>query len=207
MHRFAPGASRAEPVELEANGARFHSAFSAGGSLWASSGGSPPVLLRIDPATGRVLERILGVDDVVAAGPGFVWAVWFQWPVYPKDVGPGIVRIDTETHATTPIGALEFPWGEFTVARGAVWASSPDDGTIVRLDPVTGEENQRIRVGRAPVALAAGAGAVWAAIPDDGAVVRYDLATGRTETIDLGGTPRDLVFARGSVWAAVEIVS
>ena len=65
-------------------------------------------------------------------------------------------------------------------------------------------EKQRIRVGREPGALAAGAGAVWAAISREGTVARYDIATGRVETIEVGGTPNDLVYARGSLWVAVD---
>jgi hypothetical protein len=114
------------------------------------------------------------------------------------------VPIDTEIYATAPIGPLGFQWSDFTVAAGAVWASSPEGGTIRRLDPLTGKERERIRVGREPGALAAGAGAVWAAISRDGTVARYDIATGRVETIDVGGTPNDLVYARGSVWVAVD---
>jgi streptogramin lyase len=75
---------------------------------------------------------------------------------------------------------LGLPWVDLTVADGAVWASSPENAAIVRLDPVSGDETKRVRLGRAPGALAAGSGAVWAALPDVGAVARYDLETGRS---------------------------
>ena len=75
--------------------------------------------------------------------------------------------------------------------------------TIARLDPMTGAELQRVRVGPRPGALAAGGGAVWAAL-SDGGVARYDIAADRLQRIDVGGTPGDLVFAAGSVWVAVD---
>jgi streptogramin lyase len=102
-----------------------------------------------------------------------------------------------ETYATEPIGVLELPWADLTVADGAVWASSlRGNGTIVRLDPVTGEARERIRVGKEPGALEAGGGAVWAAM--GGSIARYDIETGRIQMIDVSGTPHDLVFAHGS---------
>ena len=143
----------------------------------------------------------------MASGTGFVWGIRpMRDPDY-SEFATGddiLVRIDTETNETVRVGALGFEWADFAVAAGAVWASSPEDGTIVRLDPLTGEETQRIRVGREPGALAAGAGAVWAAISREGTVARYDIATGRVETIEVGGTPNDLVYAGGSLWVAVD---
>jgi hypothetical protein len=98
-----------------------------------------------------------------------------------------------------------------------VWASvaqneqiAPD--TIVRLDPVTGEVEGEIDIVPSPGPIAAGGGAVWAAgrtnpndvyTPPYRTLARYDIATGRVKRIVVGGTPSDLVFARGSVWVAV----
>jgi hypothetical protein len=100
-----------------------------------------------------------------------------------------------------------------------VWASvaqneqiAPD--TIVRLDPVTGEVEGEIDIVPSPGPIAAGGGAVWAASGDaqsaawnptwtNTTLARYDIATGQVERIVVGGTASDLVFARGSVWAAV----
>ena len=175
----------------------------AAGSLWVRCCEGRAELLRVNPVTGRVLTRIAGFDRVVAFGTGFMWAL--NWtPEGDRLVRIDTAPIDTETYTTAPIGPLDFQWSDFTVTAGAVWASSPEGGTIRRLDSRTGKERERIRVGREPGALAAGAGAVWAATSRDGTVARYDIATGRVETIDVGGTPNDLVYARGSVWVAVD---
>jgi serine/threonine-protein kinase len=212
VYRLAPGAGASEPLMVDGTerGSLYldgGSLVAAAGSLWLgavppgpySSPPSQPSLHRVDPETGEVIARIDGAARVVAAGPGFVWAL--------EDVGSdaaGLVRIDTETNASTPIGVLDVGWTDLTGAGGAVWASSPADSTIVRLDPITGEEQERIPVGLVPGVLTAGGGAVWAA-SNDGAVARYDFATGRITTIDVGGIPGDLVFARGSIWVTVPV--
>ena len=198
-YRFAPGAITGEATRFKVKSPGFLWPVAAAGSLWVSCCRLPPALLRVDPATGRVLARIERVGRVVASGTGFLWAL-------DRDEGPRLVRIDTETHETVPIGALGFLWTDLTVADGAVWASSREDDAIVRLDPFTGNEIERIRVGgtRGELgAIAAGAGAVWATIGATGTVARYDIETGQIDMIDVGGPPNGLVFAHDSVWVAV----
>jgi hypothetical protein len=213
LYRLAPGASTVEwansDVRALGNLAP-DSLVGAKGSFWMSwfpPGGCCVMrrmdLYRVDPATGEVIATIEGATQVVASGTGFVWAAVNVRPTE----GLRLVRIDMETYATEPIGVLELPWADLTVADGAVWASSlRGNGTIVRLDPVTGEARERIRVGKEPGALEAGGGAVWAAIRKGGSIARYDMETGRIQMIDVGGTPHDLAFAHGSVWVAVTSV-
>lgn len=195
-YRFARDASAGESVRLDPVSRYFYLPFAAAGSLWVSS---PPLVLRVDPSTGQVRARLDGIAVVVAAGKGFLWALNYT--------AREIVRVDTKTNATATVGRVAFQWADLAVADGAVWASDPQDNAIVRLDPVTGMETERIHLGRQPGALASGDGALWIALPWAGAVTRYDLASGRTETIDVGGTPNDLVFARGSVWVGVEVLT
>jgi sugar lactone lactonase YvrE len=217
VYHLVPGANALSPASFEVPDTGFlaietglpnfvgESLVGASGSLWVSwfpPGGCcspPPDLYRVDPATDRVIAQIEDAWRVVASGTGFVWAAVNADPTETIR----LVRIDTETYSTVPLGALEFPWADLIVADGAVWASSPELDTIVRLDPMTGEENERIRVEGEPGALAAGAGAVWAANRWNGTVARYDIETGRIETIDVGGTPNDLVYANGSVWVTL----
>jgi hypothetical protein len=195
-YRFAPGAVTGEATRFKVKSAGFLWPVAAAGSLWVSCCRLPPALLRVDPATGRVLARIERVGRVVASGTGFLWAI-------ARDEGRRLVRIDTETHETVPIGALGFLWTDLAVADGAVWASSREGDAIVRIDAITGEEYERILVEGSPGALTAGADAVWAAVGSDGAVARYDLDTDQIDMIDVGGPPNDLVFANGSVWVTV----
>jgi hypothetical protein len=92
---------------------------------------------------------------------------------------------------------------DFVAAGGAVWASSTRDAALLRLDPDTGEEIERIALAGTPGALAAGGGAVWAALGQERAVARYHLASGQLTTIDVAGVPVDLAFAAGSLWVGV----
>jgi hypothetical protein len=204
IYRFTPGANAGEVAQFENLGLdRFAWPVAAAGSLWVRVGEGGGSLRRVDPVGGRRLADLAPLDHVVAAGPGFVWALDDPW-----GPNPGLVRIDTETNAVAPLGdAPGWPWLDysFAVADGALWASGAQPGTIVRLDPVTGEVEGEIDVvpSQSPGPIAGGGGAVWAANRNDGTVVRYDVETGRVQRIVVGGTPSDLVFARGSVWVSV----
>jgi hypothetical protein len=158
-------------------------------------------LLRLDPATGSVLDHLGSFDRVVAAGRGFVWALGPD----PEDADalPDLLaRIDTATGEAEPLPWLP-GWQDFVAAGGAVWASSTRHDALLRLDPDTGEEIERIALAGTPGALAAGGGAVWAALTQERAVARYHLASGRLTTIDVAGVPVDLAFAAGSLWVGV----
>jgi serine/threonine-protein kinase len=209
-HRFSPGARTPEQVELDVDGPPgFHSPVAAAGSLWGVVYPSgcclgPTDLLRVDPDTREVLARIEGVGPVAAAGKGFLWAFRAERGSDP----PSLVRIDTRTQETTPVGELAGTAlaPNYAVADGAVWATWKD-GTLHRLDPVTGDESERVSLWTgqpSDVPLAAGAGAVWAANQRDRTLTRYEIATGKvTTTIPVHGAPKDVVFAEGSIWVTL----
>ena len=165
------------------------------------------MLLRVDPTTGRVLARIRGAEEVLAEGSGFVWASFYapdQPGRHPSCRRPCLRRIDTQTNASTSIAAPGFVPGDFAFARGAVWASAPEEDALVRLDAATGKELSRVVIGSSPGAIASTGGALWVALSGGSSVARYDLETGDIETIDVGGTPIDLTVADDSVWVAVD---
>jgi hypothetical protein len=195
--RFAPGASAGGRSPVKDAAAWFGSPFAAAGSLWVRNGEGGGGVIRVDARTRAIVAGPLPFDRVVAAGPGFLWALAGRNE-------PELLRVDAETNEHTSIGTVQLPWDDLTFANGSVWAPSPEDGAIVRLDWVSGEAERRIVVGGEAGPLAAGAGAVWAVLGPEGAVARYDLATGRVETIAVGGVPNDLTVAGGSVWVAVD---
>jgi serine/threonine-protein kinase len=205
LYRFTPGRGAGEPLPIDTFGDgnlgndRTLWPVAAAGSLWVRGGQSGAIrLLRLDPATGNVLDHLGSFDRVVAAGSDFVWA---QGPE-DSDAFDLLLRIDTATGEAKPLRRLP-GWRDFVAAGGAVWASSSRHDAILRLDPHTGEEIERIALAGTPGALAAGGGAVWAALPQERAVARYDLASGRLTTIDVAGVPVDLAFAAGSLWVGV----
>jgi hypothetical protein len=185
----------------------------AAGSVWLSWFPEsdccefPPDLHRVHPATGRVLARIDGLSQVVAAGDGFVWAVEDNR----RDVFEQLVLVDTSTHVVRRIGNLGFDWGDLAGVGSTVWASRPRDGAIVRLDRLGRLLGQPITLGRRegspppqPTAIAVGAGSVWVAVPDDRVVARYVIGRRQLTRIPLAGRPIDLVFAGGSLWVALD---
>ena len=208
--RLSPGKRVLEPAEFSGYSRSYENLapVAAAGSLWVSCCLAGGALVRVDPATGRVLARIRSGEEVLAEGPGFVWASFRSWP--PTVTAPPLCsrtclrRIDTETNASAPIAAPRFVPGDFAFANGAIWASAPEENAIVRLDPATGKELGRVDIGESPGALASANGALWVSLTGGSAVARYDLETGDVETIDVGGTPTDLVVAGDSVWVAVE---
>jgi D-alanyl-D-alanine carboxypeptidase len=208
--RLRPGKRALEPAGFSGDGTGYENLapVAAAGSLWVSCCLRSGALLRVDPATGRVLARIRSGEEVLAEGPGFVWASFRSWP--PTGTPPPLCsrtclrRIDTETNASAPIAAPRFVPADFAFANGAIWASAPQENAIVRLDPATGKELGRVDIGESPGALASANDALWVSLTGGSAVVRYDLETGDVETIDVGGTPSDLVVAGDSVWVAVE---
>jgi streptogramin lyase len=124
-----------------------------------------------------------------------------------------LVRVEAATGrlaAATPLGVAP---GPVAVGAGAVWATSPDEAKLLRIEPATGEITHRVdvtRVGR-PSVLAAGAGAAWLA--DAGAktehrVYRY-YPDGRGLTAISTGVvpaPDDLAFAGKALWAGCDAV-
>ena len=206
--RLQPGKRVLEPAEFSGTSYQNLAPVAAAGSLWVSCCLASGALVRVDPATGRVLAKIRSGEEVLAEGPGFVWASFRSWP--PTGTPPPICsrtclrRIDTETNASAPIAAPRFVPGDFAFANGAIWASAPEENALVRLDPATGKELGRIDIDESPGTLASANGALWVSLTGGSAIARYDLETGDVETIDVGGTPTDLVVAGGSVWVAVD---
>jgi DNA-binding SARP family transcriptional activator/ABC-type branched-subunit amino acid transport system substrate-binding protein len=76
------------------------------------------------------------------------------------------------------------------------------DGTLVAVDPESGEIERRIPVGRTPSAVAVGGGAIWLLDADARTVLRVLPSSRVIETIATGATPTDVAFGVGSLWVA-----
>jgi DNA-binding beta-propeller fold protein YncE/predicted Ser/Thr protein kinase len=88
----------------------------------------------------------------------------------------------------------------------AVWVTSGRDGTITRLDPVTGKPLGRpLHPGFGVAGIAIGGKWVWVTNPLRGRLLRLDPKTGRVlKTIDVGGHPGPIALGGGRVWIADE---
>lgn len=173
----------------------------AAGSLWVPSNRpdtTGSLILRIDPATGRTVARIIvgPRSDVVVAGFGSVWVA--------SSAADSVFRLDPVRNAITArIGVGPSP--KFMAVDGpALWVQNRRDGTVSRVDPGTNLEVARVGSG-APTEwgdLAAGEGAVWLSV-DGKPVTRIDPLTNRVTHQYVGGSGADAIrVGFGSLWVA-----
>jgi len=150
------------------------------GAVWVTNRVDGTVS-RIDPVSGEVTDTIyIGnyFPGPVTVGEGAVWVV--------NRLCDGTVsRIDPvsgEVTDTIPVGQqrygdnveLEICAAGLAVGEGAVWVTNRVDGTVSRIDPVSGEVTDTIPVGGDPIRVAVGEGAVWVTDYLDGTVSRID---------------------------------
>ena len=195
------------------------------GSLWVSSGdwtAAADVVLRVDPETNRVVDRI-PVDSPtgLAFGHGSVWAT---------SAGDGTVsRIDPETGEVS--AEIEVGRGAVDIATdersGDVWIAGlymPEDysedfsqqdseyNKISRVDPQTNHVVAEIPIVASSLeggaqSVAVGAGAVWAQ-SGDGKLFKVNPATNEVVGgVPLGEYSSDLAVLGGAVWATVQASS
>ncbi len=166
-----------------------------GGSVWAGGLGSGDVL-RIDPASGKILKRIsIGARVFnLAAAPGAVWGI--------ANLTNTAARIDTRTGrvtASVPVGngPYDIEWG-----FGSAWVSNALDGTVSR---ITGKKVVKtLKVGVEPNGLSAIGSYLWVTDHTAGKLLRLDPRTNRvTGTVSLSGADWVTGFA-GSLYVSQE---
>ncbi len=108
--------------------------------------------------------------------------------------------IDTNSNRLVSDVSLGAGPTKIAVGEGAVWATSEQERSVLRIDPGS-KSVQRIPVEGDPSGIAVGARAVWVANSLDGTVMRIDPVTNRVvQTIPVGVTPNATVFARRALW-------
>jgi serine/threonine protein kinase len=93
------------------------------------------------------------------------------------------------------------------VTRGSSGANVAPPNSLGVVDPVSRELKQAIPVGNTPTEVAASDEWVWVLNSNDGAgtISRIDVETRtRMSTFSIGGTPRNLLFAFGSLWVGTD---
>jgi streptogramin lyase len=168
------GPSAATPI-----GSPTYGLATGGGSVWVGGLGSGDVI-RVDPATGKVLTRVTVGARVfnLAAAPGAIWAV--------DNALSTAVRVDTKTAKVTarvPVGfqPYDIEWG-----FGSAWVANAGDGTVWRI--TNDEVVKKLKVGTEPNGLTAYRGSLWVSDHTLGKVVRIDPRTNRiTATVRLSG--------------------
>lgn len=178
-------------------------------AVWVLNRSQPPgdaMLVRVDPATDRVVARIaVGPAAVrVAAGDGSVWVL------RSSPNSSDLVRVDPATNRvakTVPLGSSAGPavasGGHLLVAGGAVWVMN--QAGILRVDPGSGQVKTVMGPDRyGPLSgLAAAGGSVWAVAgmvvqqirPEDGTIRWEDAPKELTPMI-----PSGLAAGAGALW-------
>lgn len=134
------------------------------------------LLVRIDPQTGEIVQRVELPRSVtsVTVGDGVIWATGWT-----RSTGNGLVRLDPLTGSTEvlPSGSLDFivEFGE-----GGFWGRGTAEPTgrqgIVRFDPITGRIDASVELERPLnlIDLTIAPGSVWVATYEEG-VTRIEL--------------------------------
>lgn len=176
----------------------------AAGSVWVTVD-NRGALLRLDPASGRVLSRIPlpAVSDYsqIALANGSVWVT---------DSGRGVVyRVDPRARGIVATIRLHLPALGIAAGAGSLWVTAPRQahGTVFRIDPRTNRVVRRLRAGTGPGPIAFAGGSVWlidTSLPYAG-LQRIDPATDRYReppaglggaiNVPLAGTSRYLWLA------------
>ena len=165
----------------------------AAGTLWVSLGVEG--IVRIDPATNKVVARIRPGGIALAAGFGSIWAI----DVFFDE----LLRIDPDTNRITdriPVGGL--PTG-IAIGHGSVWVANQLDATVSRVSPTTGETIATIDLDKGaiwPGAILSTPAGIWVVAQDGMVVNRIRPQTGTVDLRIAIPYARTLAAALGSVW-------
>ena len=170
------------------------------GGVWVTDGSSR--LVWIDPATGRLKERI----DVgqrlngVAVGEGAVWTIGGR--------AAAVSRVDPQAGRVTdriPIVSRprrESPYPIAIEAKGgSVWVLDANVARVTRIDARERGVTATIPIGvdRRPLRLGVGSGAAWVA-NGDGTLSRIDADTNDVRTTAVAQGLLDVAVGRGGIW-------
>jgi DNA-binding SARP family transcriptional activator/ABC-type branched-subunit amino acid transport system substrate-binding protein/DNA-binding beta-propeller fold protein YncE len=162
-------------------------------AVWAVS--SDDRVIRLDPASGRILDEISDVTaHAIAVGGSGVWVV----------ENSGVARLDptggtVAEHIAVPLVEPE----AMAADADSLWIADSATGILWRLrrgaaDPVP------IPLDAGIGAIAATPAAVWVANAREGTLTRVDPATNAVAgRVRVQGAPRGLAAAGGRVWATV----
>jgi YVTN family beta-propeller protein len=88
------------------------------------------------------------------------------------------------------------------VGADAVWVTSSEDDTVMRVDAASGKV-ETIPVGNRPTGIAFDEDRVWVANSQDGTISRIDTETYEVGTLHLGFRPTAVAVEQGAVWVAL----
>ncbi|HJP65379.1 MAG TPA: serine/threonine-protein kinase [Actinomycetota bacterium] len=177
----------------------------ADGFVWVSNaggagGGPDPVVVRVDPTSGRhhffVPESLPGgctfegcQRNILAVGAGAAW--------YINEDGT-LTRLDLATEEDQKVALPKIRGVAF--GDDYVWALLLKEDTVVQLDPDRMEPVKEIPVGPDTLSLTVGAGSLWAVSRGEGSVWRIDVNTFKTVKIGVGPGPGEVAVDEQAAW-------
>ncbi|MEO6350785.1 MAG: glutaminyl-peptide cyclotransferase [Candidatus Limnocylindrales bacterium] len=169
--------------------------------MWVTSADGR-VLYRVDPRDGHVVNDIQLTTHMCGTARAGFDALWIS-----HCEETTISRINARTLEVAKV--IGYDTDQIGISNDSVWVSTLE-GSVVRLDPQTLDEEAAIDVGGGSL-LEFGDGAIWATIPDLALVRRIDPATNSVvATIALaaidedGVNPVHSVFGGGALWVVDE---
>jgi ABC-type transport system substrate-binding protein/predicted Ser/Thr protein kinase len=177
---------RGDPSGANADGVAY-----ARGSLWISRGST---VARVDPRTGRVLDRIAAPSRYLLSADGAIWAgnpssgqIWKIDPVEARVV-----------HSQKLHGWLS----GLAVGGGSVWAPIIPDGVVFRLSADDLGFQTNLPTGRDPESASFGDGQLWIANTASNSVSRLDDLSGGRRELRSQARPTTAIYHDGLVWTA-----
>jgi streptogramin lyase len=171
-----------------------------GGTVWVAS--SEGTITRVNSATNRssLVINVGGEPSDIALTEGTVW--------YSDSADGAIERLSMETPenfvgSPLSLGSQGVHIDVDVGTKGVVWATSPDYGALISIDPQTGEQIRQILVS-SPVELAIARGSIWALTDGGSTLIRYDFATQQIAlTVPLGEAVKtDMAASADAVYVA-----
>jgi streptogramin lyase len=186
-------------------------AFALGGDIWISSDLGAQ-LLRIDTASGRIVQKI----PVAARPGGFAFGAGYLWLFHTQR--PTVTRVDPGTGSTQSFSVAGALGAGICYARGALWLlSGVPRGQLLRIDPTTHEVSARITLAgfdrvhpfKEAWSLACDEQTIWASNPNYNALTQVDPASAKIKRLIRFGSylatvdePEGLDLAGNAVWVA-----
>ncbi len=147
--------------------------------------------------TGSVPVPANQIAAIPIAGDGAVYVTW-------QKIGSAITMTRFDSETLEPTATAELPMGQLGFRPfhdGAVWATDPLRGVVMKLDAETLEVVAEIPVGETPEVLAAGDEGLWVGVTGDRSVVRVDTDTLEVDAeIPVGDLPEFVEVGGGFVW-------
>ena len=168
------------------------------GVAWASLP-DDDAIARVDLSADPPVAESIGVGSNPTSLIGAVGSIWIVDEGSAELTRVPLEQSDEARRESVPL-KLDQPRG-IAFGLGALWVSDAS-GQVVRVDPEDPSKQVAFKVDGDPGSLLVVDDRIWVVNPGDGTVTVFDPASRDSETIDVGGEPRDLAADSRRLWVA-----